>query len=156
MSRATIPPPLGRLKTPAIEAKIIRALGGRRAFGAGRIDLLAEIERGLPVRSYVALVEVLGLTPVEEDRLLRVSLRTRVRWIQWRRLGPTVSDRIVRIARILVLAAEVLENKSHAVAWLRKPSDVLNGRTPLQAISNDFEAKKVRNLLYQMEYGVYP
>jgi len=138
-----------------MEAEIIKALGGRRAFGSGRIDLLAEVERGLPIKAYVTLAKTLGLTPAEEDRLLHVSLRTRVRWKQRSRIDPAASDRVVRVARILALATDVLENRSHAVAWLREPSDVLSGRTPLQAISSDFGAEKVTNLLHQMEYGVY-
>lgn len=140
-----------------MEAAIIKALGGRRAFGAGggRIDLLAEIERGLPVRTYVALASTLGLSPGEEDRLLQVSLRTRVRWKQRSRLDPATSDRIVRIARILALATDVLENQAHAIAWLREPSDVLQGRTPLEAVGSDLGAEKVTNLLQQMEHGVY-
>lgn len=138
-----------------MEAEIIKALGGRRAFGTGRIDLLAEVERGLPVKAYVTLAKVLGLSPAEEDRLLHVSLRTRVRWKQRSRIDPDTSDRVVRVARILALATDVLENRTHAVAWLREPSDVLSGRTPLQAISSDFGAEKVTNLLHQMEYGVY-
>ena len=100
-------------------------------------------------------MKTLGLTPAEEDRLLHVSLRTRVRWKQRSRIDPAASDRVVRVARILALATYVLENRSHAVAWLREPSDVLSGRTPLQAISSDFGAEKVTNLLHQMEYGVY-
>jgi putative toxin-antitoxin system antitoxin component (TIGR02293 family) len=138
-----------------METEIIKALGGRRAFGAGRIDLLAEVERGLPIKAYVALVKTLALTPAEEDRLLQVSLRTRIRWKLRTRLDPAASDRLVRIARILALATEVLENRAHAIAWLREPSDILRGRTPLQAISSDFGAEKVTNLLNQMEYGVY-
>jgi putative toxin-antitoxin system antitoxin component (TIGR02293 family) len=138
-----------------MDTEIIKALGGRRAFGGGRIDLLTEVERGLPVKAYLALVKTLALTPEEEDRLLQVSLRTRVRWRQRSRLDPAASDRLVRIARILALATEVLENRAHAIAWLREPSDVLRGRTPLQAISSDFGAEKVTNLLSQMEYSVY-
>lgn len=140
-----------------MEADIIKALGGRRAFGAGSrgVDLLAEGERGLPVKAYDALAKTLELTPAEEDKLLQVSLRTRVRWKQRSRLDPATSDRVLRIARILALATRVLESKSHAIAWLREPSDVLHGRAPLQAISSDFGAEKVTNLLYQMEHGVY-
>ena len=140
-----------------MEAEIIRTLGGRRAFGAssGQIDLLAELERGLPVRAYAALVKALGLSPGEEDRLLQVSLRTRLRWKERRRIDPATSDRVVRAARILALATDVLESQPHAVAWLREPSDILEGRTPLQAIGSDFGAEKVTNLLHQMEYGVY-
>jgi putative toxin-antitoxin system antitoxin component (TIGR02293 family) len=141
----------------AMEAEIIKALGGRRAFGtgSGKVDLLAEGERGLPVKAYDALAKTLDLTPSEEDRLLQVSLRTRVRWKQRSRLDPATSDRVLRVARILALAVHVLESQSHAIAWLREPSDPLSGRTPLQAISSDFGAEKVTNLLYQMEHGVY-
>jgi len=140
-----------------MEAEIIKTLGGRSVFGvgSGRIDLLAELERGLPVRAYAALVKVLGLTAAEEDHLLQVSLRTRLRWKERRRIDPATSDRIVRIARILALATDVLENQAHALAWLREPSDALDGRTPLQAIGSDFGAERVTNLLHQMEYGVY-
>jgi putative toxin-antitoxin system antitoxin component (TIGR02293 family) len=142
---------------PAIsmEAKIIKALGGRRAFGAKRIDLLAEVKRGLPAKAYVALAKTLALTAAEQDRLLQVSHRTRVRWRQRNRLDQAVSGRLIRIARILALATEVLEHAAHAIAWLREPSDVLRGRTPLQAISIELGAEKVTGLLNQMERGVY-
>lgn len=123
-------------KSAAVETEIIKALGERRAFGSGRIDLLAEVERGLPVKACVTLSKALGLTPAEEDRLLHVSLRTRVRWKQRSRIDPAASDRVVRVARILALATDVLENRTHAVAWLREPSDVLSGRTPLPMASS--------------------
>jgi putative toxin-antitoxin system antitoxin component (TIGR02293 family) len=53
------------------------------------------------------------------------------------------------------LALMVLDNRSNAVAWLREPSDVLGGRSPLAAIVSDPGAEKVSNMLYQMEYGIY-
>ena len=75
---------------------IVKALGGRRIFGSGsrHINLIDEVERGLPTRSYSVIAEALDLTPDEEDRLLQVSLRTRARWKQRKRLDPAVSDRL--------------------------------------------------------------
>jgi putative toxin-antitoxin system antitoxin component (TIGR02293 family) len=136
---------------------IIEILGGRQAFGvrAARVDLLEEVERGLPRAAYEAVSEALELTPVEEDRLLQVSLRTRARWKRRARLDAATSDRLVRLARILALAVLVLESRGNAVAWLREPSDVLGGRSPLAAVASDPGAEKVSNMLYQMEYGVY-
>lgn len=51
---------------------VISVLGGPQVFGAraARVDLLEEVERGLPVRAYEAVSEALDLTPIEEDRLL--------------------------------------------------------------------------------------
>jgi putative toxin-antitoxin system antitoxin component (TIGR02293 family) len=140
-----------------VTPNIIEILGGPRVFGvrAKRVDLLEEVERGLPMRSYEAVSEALELTPVEEDRLLQVSLRTRARWKRRARLDAATSDRLVRLARILALAVLVLESRANAVAWLREPSDALGGRSPLAAVASDPGAEKVSNMLYQMEYGVY-
>lgn len=136
---------------------VIKYLGGSRLFGGREagVDLLAEVERGLPVRAYEAVAEALELTPAEEDRLLQVSLRTRARWKRRARLDPATSDRLVRLARILALAVMVLESRENAVAWLREPSDALRGRSPLAAIATDPGAEKVSNMLYQMEHGIY-
>ncbi|HZD51722.1 MAG TPA: antitoxin Xre-like helix-turn-helix domain-containing protein, partial [Woeseiaceae bacterium] len=92
-----------------MHADIVGTLGGRQIFGARRrqIDLLEEVERGLPTKAYNVISKVLGLTPDEEDRLLQVSLRTRARWKHRPRLDPVTSDRIVRLARVLALATEV-------------------------------------------------
>jgi len=140
-----------------VPQSVIEFLGGPRLFGAraAGVDLLAEVERGLPVRAYEAIAEALELTPAEEDRLLQVSLRTRARWKRRGRLDPATSDRLVRLARILALAVMVLESRENAVAWLREPSDALRGRSPLAAIATDPGAEKVSNMLYQMEHGVY-
>src|SRR5882724_4679165 len=141
----------------SVTPNIIEILGGRQVFGAraARVDLLEEVERGLPMRAYEAVTEALELTPVEEDRLLRVSLRTRARWKKRARLDAATSDRLVRLARVLALAVLVLESRGNAVAWLREPSEALGGRSPLAAIASDPGAEKVSNMLYQMEHGIY-
>ncbi|MBS0416445.1 MAG: DUF2384 domain-containing protein [Proteobacteria bacterium] len=136
---------------------IIGVLGGPQVFGvpAARIDLLEEVERGLPRQAYEAISDALELTPLEEDRLLQVSTRTRARWKKQARLDPATSDRVVRLARILAMAVLVLESRANAVAWLREPSDALGGRSPLAAMASDPGTEKVSNMLYQMEYGIY-
>jgi putative toxin-antitoxin system antitoxin component (TIGR02293 family) len=141
----------------AVRPNIIAALGGSQVFGipAARIDLLEEVERGLPRQAYEAVSDALELTPVEEDRLLQVSARTRARWKKHARLDSVTSDRLVRLARILALAVLVLESRTNAVAWLREPSDALGGRSPLAAVATDPGAEKVSNMLYQMEHGIY-
>jgi putative toxin-antitoxin system antitoxin component (TIGR02293 family) len=136
---------------------IISVLGGSQVFGARarRVNLLEEVERGLPVPAYETVTEALELTPVEVDRLLQVSMRTRARWKKRARLNAATSDRLVRLARIWALAVLVLESRDNAVAWLREPSGVLGGRSPLAAIATDPGAEKVANMLYQMERGIY-
>jgi putative toxin-antitoxin system antitoxin component (TIGR02293 family) len=136
---------------------ILATLGGRQVFGARSrpIDLLQEVERGLPIKAYSAIARTLLLTPEEEDRLLQNSLRTRARWKHRTRLDVATSDRVVRLARVLALATDVLESEAHAVAWMREPSEALGERTPLETLATDIGAEKVTNMLRQMEHGVY-
>lgn len=139
-----------------MDAAILKALGGRTVFGKGRkIDLMAEVERGLPTRSYKVIAAALGLKPGEEDKLLGVSARTRARWAGKARIDPASSDRLMRLARILALATDVLDGHEAAVEWLREPTEYLGGRSPLEALATDVGAEKVANMLYQMEYGVF-
>jgi putative toxin-antitoxin system antitoxin component (TIGR02293 family) len=140
-----------------VSPKVIAALGGRRVFGtrAARIDLLDEVERGLPRRAYEALSTALKLTPTEQHRLLRTNSSARTRWLGRARLDLDTSDRLVRLARILALAISVLETRKNALAWLRDPSEALGGRSPLTAAACDPGAEKVSNMLYQMEHGIH-
>jgi putative toxin-antitoxin system antitoxin component (TIGR02293 family) len=136
---------------------IMTTLGGRQVFGSGssQIDLIDEVELGLPTKAYNAVAKVLNLTPAEQDRLLQNSPRTRARWKHRSRLDPATSDRLARLARILALATDVLASQAHAVEWLRESSDALGGRTPLEMMTTDVGTEKVTNMLYQMDHGVY-
>jgi putative toxin-antitoxin system antitoxin component (TIGR02293 family) len=140
-----------------MEADIVETLGGARVFGRKkRIDLMGEVENGLPTKAYYILSDTLHLAPAEENRLLQVSPRTRARWRSQgkQRLEPDVSDRLVRIARVFALATEVLESREAAIEWLREKTPYLGDRSPLDALATDVGAEKVTNMLYQMEYGV--
>jgi putative toxin-antitoxin system antitoxin component (TIGR02293 family) len=117
--------------------------------------MLARPDFYMPTKAYSIIAKALDLTPEEEDRLLQVSRRTRARWKQRIRLDPAISDRLVRLARILALAEHVLESHDNAVAWLREPSDAFIGRTPLELVTTDIGAEEVTNMPYQMEYGIY-
>jgi putative toxin-antitoxin system antitoxin component (TIGR02293 family) len=140
-----------------MESEIITALGGQQAFGtrAMNIDLIEEVERGLPIKAYRLLSKTLQLNAQEETKLLRTSERTRARWKHRARLDPATSDRLVRVARVFALAIDVLESETHAAEWLREKNAALRGKTPLEAIATDPGAELVTNILYQMEYGVY-
>lgn len=140
-----------------METEIVKALGGARTFGRRkRIDLMSEVEHGLPTESYYHVSRSLELQPDEENRLLQISPRTRARWKEAgkERLDPATSDRLVRIARIFALAVDVLDDHNAAVQWLRARAPYLGDRSPLEALATDVGAEKVTNMLYQMEYGV--
>jgi putative toxin-antitoxin system antitoxin component (TIGR02293 family) len=71
------------------------------------------------------------------------------------RLDPVVSDRLLRVARISVLACEVLENEERARGWLKRSQVGLGGRTPLSFLAADLGCAEVERLLLRIEDGVY-
>ncbi|RCV89072.1 DUF2384 domain-containing protein [Vreelandella rituensis] len=52
-----------------------------------------------------------------------------------------------------MLAAEVLENKDAAVAWLSRPNEALGGQVPILLCETEAGTKQVRRVLYALEWG---
>ena len=71
------------------------------------------------------------------------------------RLNPTVSDRVVRYARLLGFAVKVFGNLEDAKQWLNAPQFGLGGAVPLQYAKTEIGAREVENLLGRIQYGVY-
>lgn len=64
-------------------------------------------------------------------------------------------DRVVRYARLMGLATQVLESPENARLWLSMPKKGLGGAIPLEYAETEFGAREVEDLLGRIEYGVY-
>ena len=71
------------------------------------------------------------------------------------RLGSTESDRIVRFARLMGKAVEVMESNENARKWLNSPQVGLGGAMPLDYAETEVGAREVEDLLGRIEHGVY-
>jgi putative toxin-antitoxin system antitoxin component (TIGR02293 family) len=71
------------------------------------------------------------------------------------RLDPAESDRVVRFARLLGRAVEVLESEENARKWLKSPQVGLGGAVPLEYAETEVGAREVEDLLGRIDYGVY-
>jgi putative toxin-antitoxin system antitoxin component (TIGR02293 family) len=71
------------------------------------------------------------------------------------RLGPAESDGVVRIARLMGKAVEVMESEENARQWLTSPQLGLGGAIPLDYARTEVGAREVEDLLGRIEYGVY-
>ncbi|MDN5849073.1 MAG: DUF2384 domain-containing protein [Nitrococcus sp.] len=134
----------------------IEILGGQQVFGPAMSSNLHElIQAGLPHQALVTLSRKLHLTHDDEARVLAVSSSTLRRRRQGGRLGPAVSDRLARIARLYSLAEDVLESEEAASAWLREPVPMLDGEIPLELLATDWGAERVREVLMCIEHGLF-
>lgn len=111
----------------------------RQGFPATRLD---QMERMLAVDRPVFLA-VLGLSERTFQRKTQTASR----------LSPVVSDRLARLDRILLLAAEVFGDREKAVEWLRRPSRALGSQMPLQLLDTDAGTQRVERELRQIQHG---
>lgn len=118
-------------------------------------DLIQGIRQGLPVSELNALQTVLDI-PIERlAPKLGISRATLNRRLAKGRLEPMESDRLVRFARLIGKATEVLETKENARQWLGSPQIGLGGAIPLDYAETEVGAREVEDLLGRIEYSVY-
>ena len=64
------------------------------------------------------------------------------------------SDRLLRVARVLAAAEETFGNRDNAAAWLRRPTQVLAGESPIDLLDTDEGAREVETLLGRIGHGI--
>jgi putative toxin-antitoxin system antitoxin component (TIGR02293 family) len=65
------------------------------------------------------------------------------------------SDRAVRLARLTAMAERVFGNDTKAHRWLRKPSPMLDGSTPLALLKSETGAQLVEQVLHRIDHGIF-
>src|SRR5262245_3335407 len=117
--------------------------------------LIALLREGLPVKELDALQAILEV-PIEKlGTMLGISKATLHRRKGTGKLDPAESDRVVRFARLMGKAVEVMESEEDARQWLTSPQIGLGGAVPLDYAETELGAREVEDLLGRIEYGVY-
>ena len=128
------------------------------AIAAGQYSIAGLIQRirdGLPFRELDSLRERLDVPMEKLAAWLGISKATLHRRKRTGRLAAEESDRVVRFARLLGRATEVMEGEANARAWLSSPQTGLGGAVPLDYAETEVGAREVEDLLGRIEYGVY-
>lgn len=61
-----------------------------------------------------------------------------------------------RLAELISAATELFEgDEAKAIAWLKKPAKGLGNKRPIDMAATSAEAKAVRDLIGQLEHGVF-
>jgi putative toxin-antitoxin system antitoxin component (TIGR02293 family) len=71
------------------------------------------------------------------------------------RLSPEETDRAVRLARVTAHAERVFGDRTKAHRWMRKPSPMLDGATPLVLLKTETGAQLVEQTLHRIDYGMF-
>lgn len=117
--------------------------------------LMEAVHVGLPMQELTKLQVTLAV-PIEKlVPMLGISKATLHRRKAKGRLDSVESDRVVRYARLMGRAVDVMESEEYARQWLNSPQFGLGGAVPLEYAETEVGAREVENLLGRMEYGVY-
>jgi putative toxin-antitoxin system antitoxin component (TIGR02293 family) len=117
--------------------------------------LIEALRVGLPVQELMDLQASLKVPMEKLVPRLGISKATLHRRKATGRLDPAESDRVVRFARLMGKAVEVLESDDTARQWLTSPQFGLGGAVPLDYADTEVGAREVEDLLGRIEYGVY-
>jgi putative toxin-antitoxin system antitoxin component (TIGR02293 family) len=112
------------------------------------------IREGLPAEAFEWIKAELGLTVGTLGDIVHISRRTASRRKKEGRLKPDESERVLRLIRIYQRAAEVLGTGEDAREWLQEENYALGEETPLQFADTEPGARRVRQLLGQIEHGI--
>ena len=112
------------------------------------------IRNGLPIEIATHLQSLLDLSDEEAAHLIGRSRSTYARYRNaGRTLGPADSERAVRFAQLLVLAAETFGSLEDGAAWMQEENYALGGESPLKLAETDPGARVVRDLLLGLQHG---
>ena len=131
----------------------VRGPSGKITFPPARLVEVLRI--GLPVKELNELQATLAVPMEKLVPMLGISKATLHRRKIKGRLDQAESDRVVRFARLMGKAVEVMESEENARQWLTSPQFGLGGAVPLQYAETEVGAREVENLLGRIEYGVY-
>jgi putative toxin-antitoxin system antitoxin component (TIGR02293 family) len=117
--------------------------------------LVEGLHLGLPIEELDRLQASFAVAKDKLALMLGLSKATLRRRIDSGRLTTSESDRVLRFARLMGKAVEVLESEDNARKWLNSPQIGLGGAVPLHYAETELGAREVEDLLGRIEYGVY-
>ena len=117
--------------------------------------VIRRIRKGLPMAEFEALAAWLKVTDEELAPLLGISRATFHRRRKAGHLESPESEKLIRFARLLRRATEVLEEEEAAREWLKAPAVAFGGESPLSYADTEIGAREVEYLLGRLEHGVF-
>ena len=118
-------------------------------------NLIRSLKSGLPIHELDDLRRYLEVPMEQLAPMLGISRATLHRRKVSGRLDAAESDRVLRFARLLGRAGEVMESLEAGRRWLTSRQFGLGGAVPLEYAETEVGAREVEDLLGRIEHGVY-
>jgi putative toxin-antitoxin system antitoxin component (TIGR02293 family) len=143
-----------------VEYPVARRLGGRKTLHRSvqsELQLAQAVREGLPSAALDYMLA--ALTPDAGTQAEVYGVVGSARTLQRKRaarkpLSPEESDRLARLARILVHAEDTFGTPEKARRWLGRSNWALGGVKPLSLLDNDAGALLVDQVLGRIQHGI--
>ncbi len=124
---------------------------------AGYTEVVAQVRTGIPVADAVSLMHAWSVPVARFAEVLGVSERkwSRVRVRTDALLSPVESDRLMRVSQVFEHAKKIFEGDLDAVGWFSISNPALSGEAPLALLDTDAGVRAVDEVLTRIEFGVY-
>lgn len=120
-----------------------------------RLGLIRTIRKGVAYNALNVLGDSLSLSVRDVSEIVDISDRTLNRRKQRGALSPEETERVYRVASLIVRATEVMRDRDEAVHWLKTPKKALGGEIPLKLADTEVGADEIKDLLGRIEHGVF-
>ena len=125
-------------------------------LGSDGRDLLSHVRRGLPFDALDNLIHAIGVPQKEIASVIGIPQTTLARRRKTGRLTPVESDHVVRVARLVAMARNLMaDDQEVARRWLTTPHRLLGDETPLRRASTEIGGREVEQLIGQLRHGVF-
>jgi putative toxin-antitoxin system antitoxin component (TIGR02293 family) len=108
---------------------------------------------GLPTEGWDRLVERLGISEQQLARVVHIPPTTLYRRKQRGHFTPEESERLWRLARLVIHADQVFRTPEGVARWFSQPNRALGGATPLEYARTPLGAEEVERVLERILDG---
>lgn len=114
------------------------------------------VRRGLPFPTLDEVAGTVGVGRLALAKVIGLSPTTLARRRKAGTLTSEESDRLVRVARLVAMAHEMMQGDDDATRrWLGDPHELLEGESPLMRASTEVGGREVEQLIGRLRDGIF-
>jgi putative toxin-antitoxin system antitoxin component (TIGR02293 family) len=118
-------------------------------------DILQLTRSGLPKRILLSLAKKISITIQELANIMHISERTLQRYEDDAIVKSEYAEKAVELARLYTRGEEVFDSMDNFKIWMKTPSLVFNGETPLSLLDTSVGFGMVFTELGRIEHGIF-
>ncbi len=126
---------------------------GPTGFAEAPATWVPYVREGLPLSMLDQALADGRITATELDRLA-LSRKTLAHRRTLGSLTPDQSDRLLRLLRMIEETETTFGDRAKAPTWLRRPTPLLDGESPLDRLDTDIGTRQVEAMLGRIAHGL--